>query len=149
MKKIVLFVLLFITCSSWGQNNSAMQGQLIEEFSHDPICGARIYLQLEDAVVTKAETDVDGKFLMTNIKEGYYNLIITKQGLSPVKITNVFIPPNAIVKFNPTFENEGYDRDTIYFTYAELQPTSCPKKNEDAPNKNLSKKQEAAAIKLN
>jgi|VirMetMinimDraft_7_1064189.scaffolds.fasta_scaffold51262_2 hypothetical protein len=111
---------MLITCISFAQNYGSLKGVLIEEFSHEPIQYADLSLQLDGALVAQTSADVHGRFLFIEIEVGNYNLVISKLGLSPLKITNVFISPNELLELNPIFEAGGFDQDTIVFTYTEL-----------------------------
>lgn len=115
---------MLITCISFAQNQGGLRGVIMEGFSHEPIQHAYLSLQLDGALVAQTRADVNGVYLFINIEAGNYDLIISKLGLSPLKITNVFITPNELSELNPTFEARGFDQDTVVFTYSELQQSS-------------------------
>ncbi|MBL4648905.1 MAG: carboxypeptidase regulatory-like domain-containing protein [Aureispira sp.] len=147
MKYFTCFLFMLITHLSFAQDYGGLRGTIIEEFSQEPIQYASLSLQLEGAFVAQTRADVHGAYLFIDIEAGNYDLIISKLGLSPLKITNVFITPNKISELNLTFEASGFDQDTIVFTYSELQQKSL-KPNHQISKKHCTKRQLRAARKL-
>lgn len=119
----------------------------MEDFTHDPIEFAYLSLQLDGALVAQTQADQYGSFRFMNIEAGSYDLVISKSGLSPLKVTNVFISPNELSELNPIFEARGFDQDTIVFTYKELQCNATKKRHHVLKNY-CSKRQLRAARKL-
>lgn len=121
MKHFTIFLLLFCTTSLLAQDYGSLGGRLTDEFSKDPICHAKLSLLIDGAIVAQTEAGHKGDFLFRDVTEGYYDLVIFKLGYSPLKITDLVIPPNQHIEFNPTFEGEGFDQDTMYYSYEEMQ----------------------------
>lgn len=120
MKQFIFILLTYCTIAQ-GQDYGSLRGHLIEAFTKEPIRFAQLSLQLNGALVAQTRANGKGSFLFTNIDGGNYDLIICKMGLSPLKIVNVFIAPNEHIEFNPIFEADGFDQDTVTFNYADFQ----------------------------
>jgi hypothetical protein len=147
MKHFTCFLFILITHIAVAQDLGSLKGAIMEGFSQEPIQYASLSLQLEGALVAQTRADVDGIYLFMDIEAGSYNLIISKLGLSPLKITNVLISPNEISELNLTVEASGFDQDTIVFTYSELQQKSLPS-NSKISKKHCTKRQLRATRKL-
>jgi len=143
----MLLLLTFCSFSILAQDYGSLRGRLRDEFSGDPIKYARLFLETEEGVVAKVVSDCEGDYRFERLAEGNYSLVINKQGYSPLKIVDVFIAQNQDLLFNPSFEGEGYDQDTLVFTYAEMQGDDVPT-HSFIPEKVLKKKQQRAARKL-
>lgn len=147
MKHFIYFLFMFISHILVAQDLGGLKGAIMEDFSQEPIQYASLSLQLEGALVAQSRADVDGVYLFMDVEAGSYDLIISKLGLSPLKITNVLITPKKISELNLTVEAGGFDQDTIVFTYAELQQKSLPS-NSKISKKYCTKRQLRAARKL-
>lgn len=147
MKHFTCFLFIFISHILVAQDLGGLKGVIMEDFTQEPIQYAYLSLQLEGALVAQTRADVDGAYLFMDVEAGYYDLIISKLGLSPLKITNVLITPNEISELNPTVEASGFDQDTIVFTYAELHQKSLSS-NSKISKKHCTKRQLRAARKL-
>jgi hypothetical protein len=147
MKYFTCLLFILITSSSFAQTHGGLKGVIIEDFSHEPIKYAFLSLKLDGALVAQTRSDVNGRFLFINVEAGNYNLVISKLGLSPLKITDIFINPNELSELNSAFEASGFDQDTIMFTYAELHQKSLLV-NPEISKKYCSKRQLRAARKL-
>lgn len=121
MKYFIGLLFMLTSCILVAQDHGGLKGVIIEDFSQDPIQHAYLSLELEGALVAQTRADANGIYLFIQIEAGTYDLIISKLGLSPLKITNVFIAPNQLSELNPSFEARGFDQDTITFTCSELQ----------------------------
>ncbi len=148
MKKITLFLLLFCSCSLFAQRDyGSIRGRITDEFSGDAIKYAKLSLQINEALVAQAQADENGNFLIRPVKSGTYDLLIQKMGFSPLKITGILVESNQNLEFNPSYEGEGYDQDTLTFTYAEMQPKTS-NSFISTNQKRHQKRQERAARRL-
>jgi hypothetical protein len=138
---------MLTSCILGAQDHGGLKGVIMEDFSHEPIQYAYLSLQLKGALVAQTRADVNGTYLFIHVEVGTYDLIISKLGLSPLKITNVFIAPNELSELSPSFEARGFDQDTIVLSYSELQQKALSS-NTQISKKCSSKKQFRAARKL-
>lgn len=148
--KYIAFLLLYLgTLPLFAQDYGSLGGRILDEFTKDPIQQARLSLEIEGASVAQTTSNHQGDFFFNDILDGYYDLIICKLGFSPVKISNILITPDHHVVFNPKFEGEGFDQDTLFFSYTELQSPEqlCPLQKNQL-NRRMRKKQLHAARKL-
>ncbi len=119
----------------------------MENYTQEPIQYASLYLQRNGSLVAQVRTDVNGGFLFINIEAGSYDLIVSKLGFSPLKITDVTIVPNKILRLTATVEAHGFDQDTIVFTYNEFQKTTTSQTQQQI-KKQCTKRQLRAAKRL-
>jgi len=148
--KYIAFLLLFLgSLPLIAQDYGSLGGRIVDEFTQDPIQQARLSLEIDGASVAQVTSNNQGDFFFNEVLDGYYDLIICKMGFSPVKISNVLITPDRHIVFNPKFEGEGFDQDTLFFSYTELQTPEylCPFQKNQA-NRRIRKKQLHAARKL-
>lgn len=151
MKHFTSFLLMFITyiiAAQEAQDYGGLRGAIIEGFSQEPIQHAYLSLQLNGALVAQTRADANGVYLFIDVEVGSYDLIISKLGLSPLKITNVFIVANEIAELNPVFEARGFDQDTVVFTSSEFRQKGFKSKHLHRSKKQATKRQRRAAKKL-
>jgi len=140
----LLFILISYTLVA---QDGGLKGTILEDFSYEPIQYASLSLQLDGVLVAQTRADAKGSFLFMNIETGTYDLIISKSGLSPLKIINIFITNNKLSELNPTFEARGFDQDTVIFTYSDFHKKNL-NSNTHLYKKCSFKKQLRAAKKL-
>lgn len=143
----MLVLLIFCSFSILAQDHGSLRGRITDEFSGDPIKYARFFLETQEGIVAKVVADCEGDYWFKGLSEGNYTLVIKKLGYSPLKIVNVLISQNQNLLFNLSFEGEGYDQDTLVFTYAEMQREEAPS-HSCVSIRAMKKKQQRAARKL-
>ena len=79
IKIAALAIFLLATQSVYAQNGS-VKGILTDASTKETIIGGNVSLE---GTSYRAVTDLDGKFLLSNVKAGNYNLIITYIGYQP------------------------------------------------------------------
>lgn len=144
--KLIIFLFLIFCNLAQGQGYGSLKGQLIEAYTQEPIKFAQMSLQINGALVAQTRANKEGSFIFPYLDEGNYDLVICKLGLSPLKIINVFIAPNEHIEFNPVFEADGFDQDTVVFTYDEFKHIVCKKENRKL--KCIRKRQQQSARRL-
>ncbi len=70
-----LYLVLFILSSftAFAQNGS-IDGTVLDASNAEPIIGANVYIE---GTTVGASTDLDGKFIIKNIKPGTYNIVVS------------------------------------------------------------------------
>ena len=72
MKNLLLALLSFCFLNTFGQGS--ISGTITDAKTKEAIIGANVVIQ---GTTTGAQTDVEGKFLISNVKTGTYNLQIS------------------------------------------------------------------------
>ena len=88
---LIAFVLLLLTGQTFAQGSSqTIRGTVIDKQSQITIPGVTIVV-LESNPLKAAQTDIDGKFKITDIYPGRYDLRITYEGYKEVVLSNIVI----------------------------------------------------------
>jgi hypothetical protein len=88
-----LILLLALGISSWAQNLSI--SGVVKDKKGETIPGAGIYLSnYKNATVT----DVDGKFVLTNLKPGNYDVLVQMMGFTPYTRNVVLSDRSAVIE---------------------------------------------------
>ena len=121
MKKLILLSLLLATTSLFAQNS--VKGIVTDADMHSPIPFATIYIPtLEKGI----NTDVDGRFNLTGIPNGRYQLIISAIGFKPFSKLISF-PSDAILKVELTHAAIEMDEVIVSTPFHKLQSENVMK----------------------
>ncbi|MGQ9644510.1 MAG: carboxypeptidase-like regulatory domain-containing protein, partial [Ignavibacterium sp.] len=102
-----LYILLSVV--SYTQTNTGkIAGRLIDSDSGEPIIGANIYIENSNI---GAATDLDGKFEISNLKPGSYNIIISYISYQKTKFENTIVESGKV-----TFINVALKQSSIEIT---------------------------------
>jgi len=72
-KNLYLVLFILISFTTFAQNGS-IDGTVLDASNAEPIIGANVYIQ---GTTVGASTDIDGKFVINNIKPGTYNIVVS------------------------------------------------------------------------
>jgi hypothetical protein len=72
-KTFTLVLSLLLSVYSYAQNGS-LNGVITDASTNETIIGANVYIE---GTTVGASTDIDGKFLISNIKPGTYNIVVS------------------------------------------------------------------------
>jgi outer membrane receptor for ferrienterochelin and colicins len=107
--KIYLTILLGFTISTCMANNT-LTGHVYAKNTENPLPYANIILQ---GTTIGVATDINGKFILKNIKEGNYKIIASYSGyLSEEKLINI----NSDFEIDFYLEETSYDINTVVVT---------------------------------
>ena len=103
-KPHIFFVLLFILGSInpvFGQNTGNITGVITEEDTNETLPGVNVRI-----VGTNfgAATDIDGRFIIRNIRPGEYTLEITYIGFQVVQVTGVSVAAGETAEINQSLK---------------------------------------------
>lgn len=91
-------IILLLTASNvlWAQPTQTLRGRSSDRDSKITLIGATIILQDDTSGKTGTVTDVDGNFILPNLKVGKHNFKIKYIGYQDVTLTNIVI--RAVMK---------------------------------------------------
>ena len=99
MKTFGTFLLLIIAITAYGQ--SGLKGHVTYD-DNNPFVGLDIEVLNQDSTVALTHTDMNGDYLINNLKPGLYTLRIRFIGFRERIIKNVSIASNEIRQFDFT-----------------------------------------------
>lgn len=73
----------------YGQSGS-IEGAVTDKETKETLLGATVIIE---GTTTGTATDIDGRFVISNVKPGSYNLRITYVSYSPITVENVVVEP--------------------------------------------------------
>src|SRR5690606_9846911 len=80
LKRIAALAIFILATHSVYAQNGSVKGLLTDATTKETIIGGNVSLE---GTSYRAVTDIDGKFLLLNVKAGSYNLILTYIGYQP------------------------------------------------------------------
>ena len=86
--KNILFVLLLLSISVFGQNTGIIQGKVLDRKTQETLIGVSIFVE---GTGLGAQSDLDGNFKIENVPTGSYNLKATYIGYEPLTKFNVVV----------------------------------------------------------
>ena len=88
LKQILVSLFLIVVAVSSALAQGSVGGTVVDEITGEPIVGANIIIE---GTQNGASTDIDGKFLLANVKQGTYNLLISFITYKTHVVPNVLI----------------------------------------------------------
>jgi len=85
---IAAFIFLSFPLLSFAQNTGEVQGRILDRKTQEALIGVTVSVE-KTQIVT--QTDIDGKFILSNIPTGSYNLKATYVGYEPLTKFNINI----------------------------------------------------------
>lgn len=74
MSKNLYLVLFILSSFTVVAQNGSIDGKVLDANNAEPIVGANVYIQ---GTTVGSSTDIDGKFIINNIKPGTYNIVVS------------------------------------------------------------------------
>lgn len=107
---VSLCVIILISPVMFGQSTGKIAGKVVDGVSGEVIIGANILIE---GTTQGAATDIDGKFIINNVREGKYNLIVSYISYSKTQITDVSVKGNETTTLNVALQPETISVDSI------------------------------------
>ena len=108
MKKILPVILFLSIISVYGQNTGQLSGRIIDAANNEPLIGVNIILK---GTYYGAATDINGKFIISNITPGDYNITISFIGFKTVEYTGYKIEAGRTKELNVKMEQTALTLD--------------------------------------
>jgi len=90
----VLFLFIFMTI---GGSQVQLQGKITEQETGEAVLFGSVKLYQDSVIVTSAETDLDGNYVMTNLFPGNYELEVNYVGLRRYRV-QIFLEDSMTTK---------------------------------------------------
>ena len=109
---ICIVALLIISSSVFGQSHltGRISGVLVDAETGDPLIGANIYLA---GTTIGAGTDLDGSYVILNVPEGTYTLVVSMLSYAETKVTGVKVKFNETTQISLSVKPEVLTGETV------------------------------------
>lgn len=98
------------TLQAQGKSNTRIIGSVIDSETGEVVVGANVFLE---GTARGAVTDVDGKFLISNIEPGNYTLVISLVSYAKKRIANVQMEESKTIKLDIVLNPETIKLDVV------------------------------------
>lgn len=106
MKNLFSLLIFLFSLPLFSQNNTQnIRGQVVDELSKYPLIGATIQF-VNTADNKGAVTDVDGKYILSEVKPGRYTLSISYLGYKPIILPNTVVTSGKEVILDINMEED-------------------------------------------
>lgn len=95
---LTIFSLFYLTGNALTQ--TSLGGKIIEKESNEPLIFCSVALFQNDSLIVGVETDFDGVYNISNIKQGLYDIEIYSVGYPSRRISEITIEANKHNVFN-------------------------------------------------
>ena len=119
-KKMNWVFLVILFCGFFSIFSNSLQGEnpttgrisgvLVDAETGDPLIGANVYLE---NTMIGAGTDLDGSYVILDIPEGTYTLIVSMLSYSETKVTDVEVKANETTQINLSIKPESLTGETV------------------------------------
>ncbi len=112
IKRFTILLLLFNSFLIYSQNTGNLSGTVKDASNGDPLPGVNVILK---GTYYGAATDINGKFKISNISIGSYNVDISLIGYKTVQYTGIRIEPDKTIEFDVKLEETvlTLDQDVV------------------------------------
>jgi len=109
---ILICAALIIPTGVFGQEPSTgrISGVLIDSQSGEPLIGANVYL---DGTTIGAGTDLDGSYVILNVPEGTYTLVVSMLSYAETRVTDLKVKANETTQINLSIKPEELTGETV------------------------------------
>jgi len=101
-KALTILFILFTYGIVKSQNNSQINGRVLDKGSNEPLPYASVYVEYGDKIIG-AVTDEDGNFKIKPLSAGTYNLTVNYTGKDTLKLLGIILNPNEIKPIGDIF----------------------------------------------
>lgn len=114
MPRKLYLILLLLTCTSlaWAQNGT-IGGKVVDVKTQEPIIGANVVIE---GTTVGSATDLDGVFLINNVKPGTYKLIISSVTYKTQEVADVVVEAGNKTNIEVTLVEDIAELDEIVVT---------------------------------
>ena len=93
LKRLAVFVTLLFTVSfAYAQSQGTIKGKMLDKETGEPLPFANVVVMKGGQQVAGAQTDFDGKFTVTGLSAGTYDLIAKYVGYQDIKLNCILFP---------------------------------------------------------
>lgn len=121
---IFICVVLMIPSGVFGQAPSTgrITGVLVDSQTGEPLIGANVYL---DGTSIGAGTDLDGSYVILNVPEGTYTLVISMLSYAETRVTDLKVKANETTQINLSVKPEELTGETVTVEARALENTEA------------------------
>lgn len=93
-KFLVVLCILLVPTVLQAQNTAIIKGKIVDSETGDDLIAATVVLKdLNDKIITGAQTKYDGSYLLRKIKPGSYKLVVNYVGYTQKTVDNLEVKP--------------------------------------------------------
>lgn len=114
MPRTLYLILLLLTCSTmaWAQNGT-IGGKVIDSKTKEPVIGANVMIE---GTTVGAAADIEGVFLIGNVKPGTYNLIVSSVTYKKQIVEAVVVESGNKTNLEVSLQEDVAELDEIVIT---------------------------------
>jgi TonB-dependent receptor len=112
MRRIFTALALLVSLSSFGQNGT-LDGRVLDSKTSEPIIGANVVIQ---GTTVGAATDIDGKFIISNVKPGTYNIVVSFVTYKTQTVLDVAVEGGKITSLEVPLPEEATELTEVVVT---------------------------------
>src|SRR5690606_26264703 len=114
LKRLAVFVTLLFTVSfAYAQSQGTIKGKMLDKETGEPLPFANVVVMKGGQQVAGAQTDFDGKFTVTGLGAGTYDLIAKYVGYQDIKLNGVIVNAGQITFVPDVKAGQGVDLDEL------------------------------------
>lgn len=113
-KSISIFTILFCLCKPVFSQNGAIAGKIFDEVNNETLIGSTVMIEgMENYGVV---SDIDGNYLLSNVPEGSYVIVISYISYQTKKISDVIVEKGKVTTLDITLSGSTTELETVVIT---------------------------------
>ncbi len=116
-----IFLLVLITVPLLAQTGK-IAGTVVDAQTGEAVIGCNIIVE---GTSMGAAADINGKYQITNVPVGKYNLVFSSIGYAKKTVTGVIINTDEVTKIDLTLETESFQTEDVVVTAKAVQNTEA------------------------
>jgi outer membrane receptor protein involved in Fe transport len=109
----LLILVPLMSASLFSQSKGTITGKVVDSSNGEELIGVNIFLE---GTTLGAATDLNGSFIIRNVPDGNYSLIASMIGYSKVRITEINLSNEEVLKLDISLKSETYETDEVLVT---------------------------------
>ena len=114
MRPLLTFILVFLTCISFAQENGSVVGKLTDkDANNEPLAFANVLIKGTSKGTT---SDFDGLYEIPSVEPGTYTLVFSFLGYETLEIPNVVVEADKVTQVNAALGTGSVSLDEVVIT---------------------------------
>lgn len=120
MRLIIVFLLMGTVL--WAQPKGQIVGTVVDSQTGEALIGANIYLE---STTLGAASDLDGRYVILNVPEGTYTLVVSIVGYTETKVNDLEVRAGEVSKYDIPVQPEILTTDVVVVEAKALENTEA------------------------
>ena len=111
VRSVLVCLFTCLTCTLL--TGQSLEGLVSNQTTNEPVSFATVQLLKNDILVVGTVTDIDGKYVLSNLDPGTYDLLVTFLGFADQRIVGLIVTAGKVTRLDVKMSEEGVTMDEV------------------------------------